>query len=174
MEALIPALQQRDAAVFKQVYNAYHSRLYFFVFKHTQSPFLAEETVQLTFIKLWENAARLSAQHSLDIQIFRMAKSVMIDLLRKESVRRRHTIEMAGTIGQQQEAADLEGRQELVRLHQEIQRMAPVRKTVFTLSRMEGYSHLQIAEELSISPKTVENHITKAIRQLRRTLTFFL
>jgi len=174
MDALIPALQQRDAAVFRQVYDAYHSRLYFFVFKHTQSPFLAEETVQLTFIKIWENAARLSPQYSLAIQIFRIARSVMIDLLRQESVRRRHTIQMTGTIELQQQAADLEGRQELMQVHREIDRMAPVRKTVFTLSRMEGYSHLRIAEKLSISPKTVENHIAKAIRQIRRTLTSFL
>jgi RNA polymerase sigma-70 factor (ECF subfamily) len=155
------------------VYEEYHGRLYFFVLKYTQSPFLAEETVQLSFIKIWEKADRLTDQVELSIQIFRIAKSVMIDLLRKENVR--HNLIARLTDGKKdfQEEADFESKQELVHVHKVIDQMAPVRKKVFTLSRLEGLSHLKIAEHLSISPKTVENHITKAIRQLRRTLTSF-
>jgi len=174
MDVRIPELQQRNAAVFKQVYEAYHGRLYFFVLKHTQSSFLAEETVQLSFIRLWEKADRLSSQLDLSVQLFRISKSVMIDLLRKESVRQRHSSQVAVNMDLQQEIMDIDSKQELIRVHKVIDQMAPVRKTVFTLSRLEGHSHLKIAEYLSISPKTVENHITKAIRQLRRTLTSFL
>lgn len=52
-------------------------------------------------------------------------------------------------------------------LEQAIEQMAPVRKRVFKLSKVEGYSYKEIAEMLSISPKTVENHISQALKQLR-------
>ena len=174
MDGRIRELRQHNNLVFKEVYDAYHSKLYFFVLKHTQSSFLAEEAVQLSFIKIWEKADRLSDETDLSIQLFRITKSVMIDLLRKDNIRQHHSAQVALSATEQLEVIDIDNRQELVRVHRVIDQMAPVRKTVFTLSRMEGYSHLKIAERLSISPKTVENHITKAIRQLRRTLTFFL
>jgi RNA polymerase sigma factor (sigma-70 family) len=174
MDGRIPKLQQHDAVVFRELYDAYHEKLYFFVLKHTRSSFLAEETVQLSFIRIWEKADKLSAEADLSSQIFRIAKSVMIDLLRKENVRIHHSSQMLIDTAFEQEASDIDNRHELVRVHKAIEEMAPVRKTVFTLSRFEGYSHLSIAERLSISPKTVENHINKALRQLRRTLTSFL
>lgn len=174
MEVMISKLRQRNLGDFKQLYEEYHSKLYFFVLKHTQSPFLAEETVQLSFIKIWEKADQLSENVSLSIQIFRIAKSVMIDLLRKETVRNNHTELFAIEKRDTYEEPDIDGRQELIRVHKAIDQMAPVRKKVFKLSRLEGLSHSKIAVHLSISPKTVENHIGKAIRELRRTLTSFL
>ncbi|MEP7258744.1 MAG: sigma-70 family RNA polymerase sigma factor [Flavitalea sp.] len=161
-------------ADFKHLYEEYHTKLYFFVLKHTQSPFIAEETVQLSFIKIWEKADQLSENVSLSVQIFRIAKSVMIDLLRKETVRTSHTELFATEKKDYYEQSDMHNRQELLRVHNAINQMAPVRKKVFMLSRLEGLSHSKIAEHLSISPKTVENHIGKAIRELRRTLTSFL
>ena len=174
MDGRVLELQQRNAAVFKQVYETYHGRLYFFVLKHTQSSFLAEETVQLSFIKIWENALRLSAEVDLSVQLFRIAKCVMIDLLRKEQVRLHHFSQIALNKKNAHEIIDIDHRQDLLRVHEAIDAMAPVRKTVFTLSRLDGHSHQEIAGHLSISPKTVENHITKAIRELRKTLTSFL
>jgi len=47
-------------------------------------------------------------------------------------------------------------------------------KSVFVKSRMEGLNHKEISEELHISPKTVENHISRALRHLRTTLKEYL
>jgi RNA polymerase sigma-70 factor (family 1) len=174
MESSILGLQQHSVADFDKLYHDYHARLYFYVLKHTQSAFLAEETVQVTFIKIWENADKLNAGLPLSIQVFRIAKNTMIDLIRKDSVRRNYTSLFAGTKNEQQAPADLDNKEELARVHQAIENMAPVRKKVFRLSRIEGHSHYKIAQQLSISPKTVENHIAKALRQLRQTLTSFM
>ena len=46
-------------------------------------------------------------------------------------------------------------------------------RTVFVLSRYEQLSYKQIAVKLDISVKTVENHMVKALKHLRKWLLFF-
>jgi RNA polymerase sigma-70 factor (ECF subfamily) len=176
MEASVSGLQKHSLADFDQLYLNYHEKLYFFILKYAQSAELAEETVQITFIKIWENADRLTASLPLSIQVYRIAKSTMIDLLRKERVRKKYTVMFAATTDDVQVPVDIDGKEKLAQVNQVISNMAPVRKKVFTLSRIEGHSHNKIASLLSISPRTVENHIAQALRQLRENINslFFL
>lgn len=148
----------------------YHQKLYFFTLRHVQSPYVAEETVQLTFIRLWERRESLSPDVPLSAQLFRMAKSIMIDLLRKQYVRERHMGVLSEGMESEQPAFDLDRKQELERVYLCIENLSPVRRHVFRMSRLEGWTHKQIAEALSISPRTVENHILRAVHQLRKAL----
>jgi RNA polymerase sigma-70 factor (ECF subfamily) len=110
----------------------------------------------------------------LSVQIFRVAKSTMIDLLRKEIRRLDHYAALAGSSDlSPSEKPDPAGKDDLRHVYATIDKMAPIRRKVFRLSRLEGLSHKEIAEQLSISPKTVENHIGRAIRQLKDVLTLF-
>jgi RNA polymerase sigma-70 factor (ECF subfamily) len=175
MDNILQNIKSGDITSFRTAYHSYHEKLYFYVMRHTHSPWLAEETVQLTFIKLWENRSRLNADASLSQFIFRIAKSTMIDLLRKEGRRKMQAIPLAEHAPHlTSESPDLSKKDELQRVFETIEQMAPVRKTIFKLSRIDGRSHKEIAEQLSISPKTVENHIGRAIRQLRDTLATLL
>ncbi|MEQ1552775.1 MAG: sigma factor-like helix-turn-helix DNA-binding protein [Ferruginibacter sp.] len=51
-----------------------------------------------------------------------------------------------------------------------VENLPPIQKKVFKLSRNEGLSHREIAEKLSLTPKNIENHITKAIKQIKKGL----
>lgn len=174
MDNILHDIIKGDITTFRTAYHRYHEKLYFYVIKHTQSSYLAEETVQLTFIRLWENRTNLSTEASLSQQVFRIARSTMIDLLRKESRHKEQLVAITEQTTAQltTEAPDLSGKDELKKVFETIEKMAPVRRTVFKLSRLDGRSHKEIAQQLSISPKTVENHIGRAIRQLKDTLTF--
>jgi len=175
MDNILHHIRTGDIAGFQTAYQLYHTKLYFFALKHTRSAYLAEETVQLTFIKLWENKTSLSPDIDLSPQLFRIAKSTMIDLLRKEIRRQTHhaTLATAGN-APTHETPDLAAKDDLSQVYDTIEQMAPVRQKVFRLSRLEGLSHKEISEQLSISPKTVENHIGRALRQLKDVLTLFL
>lgn len=159
-----------NMAAFRMVYQMYHQKLYFFTLRHVQSSYVAEETVQLTFIRLWERRESLSPDVPLGQQVFRIAKSIMIDLLRKQYVRERHTGMLSEGVEREQPAFDLDRKQELERVYLCIENLSPVRRHVFRMSRLEGWTHKQIAEALSISPRTVENHILRAVHQLRKAL----
>lgn len=175
MDNILHHIRTGDIASFHKAYRQYHIKLYFYALKHARSSYLAEEIVQLTFIKLWETRATLSPDFDLSVQIFRIAKSTMIDLLRKEIRRLDNQASLtAATDSQPSENPDPAGKDDLNHVYETIEQMAPVRRQVFRLSRMEGLSHKEIAEQLSISPKTVENHIGRALRQLKDVLTIFL
>jgi len=60
------------------------------------------------------------------------------------------------------------------KLEKAMAQLPPIRRKVFRMSRIEEKSYLEIAKELSISTKTVENHISMAIKQLRPYLTVLL
>lgn len=172
MDNILHHIRTGDIASFRTAYQHYHNKLYFYALKHTRSPYLAEEVVQITFIKLWENRTTLSPDIDLSPQLFRIAKSTMIDLLRKEIRRHDHHAAL-GEETQTSETPDLAGKEDLRQVYDTIEQMAPVRQKVFKLSRLEGLSHKEISEQLSISPKTVENHIGRALRQLKDVLTLF-
>jgi RNA polymerase sigma-70 factor (family 1) len=174
MEISVQQIQSGNIKCFEQVYHQYHARLYYFVLKHTRSTYLSEEAVQLTFIKMWENRRNLSVQFDLSVQLFRIARSITIDLLRKEQAAGQH-IEVSGdeTMALSVET-DIIHKDELNRVEALIEELSPVRKKVFKLSRFEELSHKEIAEQLSISPKTVENHIGRAILHLKNKMVILL
>ena len=149
---------------FQTVYSLYNQKLYAYVLKKTNSAYMAEEVVQLTFIRLWEKRENLSTEYNLSTQIFRIAGTILIDQLRKEAVSKRHLSVVEDDYALKTETDQPEM---LHALEQAIERMAPVRKKVFKMSKVDGYSYKEIAEMLSISPKTVENHISQALKQLR-------
>jgi RNA polymerase sigma-70 factor (ECF subfamily) len=171
MDDILQNIKAGDLESFRTAYQLYHEKLFFYVVRHTRSTYLAEETVQMTFIKCWENKENLSSDVQLSQQLFRIAKSTLIDLLRKESRRKTHlTSLLHQSAPPTVQNPDLQKKEELSLVFDTIEQMAPVRREVFKLSRLDGYSHKEIATRLSISPKTVENHIGRAIRQLKDAL----
>jgi RNA polymerase sigma-70 factor (ECF subfamily) len=173
MTAQIKALKDSSRECFNAVYVQYHAKLYQYIYNRTQSAYLAQEVVQLTFIKLWENRSKLSEEFTLDIQLFRIAKTILIDQLRKEKVKLKYNDSVINTTEPVFEDNQVADRDTLKHIYDKLETLPPIRKKVFKLSRMQGLSYKQIAEELSISPKTVENHISKALKQIRNAISMF-
>ncbi|MBS7562933.1 sigma-70 family RNA polymerase sigma factor [Mucilaginibacter sp. Bleaf8] len=164
----ISAIKDGCLTTFKIVYYQYHPKLYAYILKKTSSAYIAEEVVQLTFIKLWNNRASLAEEYALDIQIFRIARTTMIDELRKDVIRNTYLnrIEHTTANNPTDQFAD---RDTLKHVTNAIELLPPMRKMVFKLSRFNHLSNVEIAEMLSISTKTVENHISLAIKELRNS-----
>lgn len=169
----VKSIKEGNSNSFRRAYYEYHSRLYRYIYKYTRSHYLAEETVQLTFIKVWEKRETLSEQHDLSVQLFRTAKSIVIDLLRKEAVRASSITPETNPAYSYEYNQQAEHRSEMALVMNEIETLPYVCKKVFKLSRFEGLSHKDIASELSVSPKTVEAHIAKALRHLKNVIGLF-
>lgn len=155
-----------------KAFDKYHGKLYQYIYKCTGSAYYAEETVQLAFLKLWEKRESLSEDYGISTQLFRIAKSILIDLLRREKLR--HTQELSDTVvsgGQEHER--IIHKEKLHHVLSAIDELPAQSRQVFKLSRLDHLSHKEISDHLSISPKTVETHITKALKHLRKGLSFF-
>lgn len=167
---VIHAIQQNDEKAFALVYEQFHGAIYRFILFKTNCDFVAEEVTQLTFIKVWNNRHKLHADTAVNIQLFGIARQVMIDQLRKEATRFKHEGDSAETPLTDNLMGALESKDLIKIIEDDIANMPRVRRLVFELSRNKGMSHKEIAYMLDISTKTVEHHIGKALGQLKHYL----
>lgn len=173
---LVSQLQREGLSAFKSIYNMYHHRVYNYIYSKTKSEYMSEEVVQLTFIKIWEKRMSLPVEVSMVALIFQVANSTLIDLIRKYD-KKNHMNVLGISLASGDEVGVLpvlflkETQQKLEIL---IESLPPMRREVFKLSRFEEMSHKEIAGRLSISTKTVENHINLALKYIRPFFSHFL
>lgn len=155
---------------FAKVYHTYQAQAYTYLLRRTGSESMAEELLQMSFIKLWKNAGNLNPNLPLNAQLFRICRTVMIDEIRRQSAIKTTEnlyFEQFQDSSSHNEALSTQLRRDI---HSALSELPPARKKIFELSRLEGYSHKEIAENMSISIRTVEDHIGKALKLLRRKL----
>ncbi len=147
------------------VFKLFHKKVYAYFLKKTASEDMAQELTQLVFIKLWNFKHTLSLDHELDLQLFQIARTVLLDHFRKQANDERNLklyhSSLKEDAGSQLPNFDAQQQLEVV-----LSVLPPTRKKVFVLNRLSGYSYKEIAQQLSISPRTVEKHISLAIKQL--------
>jgi RNA polymerase sigma factor (sigma-70 family) len=160
---LLHALKNGSDAAFAELFEDVHRQLYHFFLKKLRSSTLAEDLVQETFIKLWRYRASLDPALPLSLQLFRIARTVGIDALRKAA--RTRVVALPD--------ADLEPLAPLVEflpesgMMQALSILTPQCRRIIE-QRLQGFSNQEISANLSISKKTVENHINKAFQEFRR------
>ena len=168
----IAALKQGNLLTFNEVYYSWHKRIYYFILRKTKSSFVAEEVVQLTFIKFWNYRESLADDLDVELQLFRIARTTLIDFLRKETVYKEkviHVIERY-TLPVDDLWGKLAEKELQHKIAHALQEMPPMRRKVFEMSRFKGMSQQQIAHELSLSSRTVETHIFQATKQIKHYL----
>lgn len=166
----IDDIKQGDHDCFKKVYYLYHTRLYNYIYNKTQIPFLAEDIVQSAFVKFWENRAKISDDHSIEVQLFQIAKMLLIDEYRRGNTKDKYIQWVSGSHTSHIDNDPFVAKDTLRNVIAAMEKLPPVRKKVFKLSRIDNYTYKQISSTLGLSTKTVENHISKAIKQLRTAL----
>ncbi|MCF3109456.1 sigma-70 family RNA polymerase sigma factor [Niabella sp. CC-SYL272] len=160
---------------FENLFKRWSRPVYAYAWQFTKSAYLAEETVQRVFLKLWKNLKAGKTGIPAEAQIRCISRSVIIDLLREQTRRNRIQPLVPGTETGVNATEDCFNTKELLgRIEAQVAAMPEMRRKVFTMSRFEELSHREIAERLSLSVKTVENHIAIALKTLKKTLTAFL
>jgi len=166
---LIDMLIEGRKSAFEQLYHSYSNRVFnlsFFLLKDTG---WSEDVVQDVFVKLWENRSGLQRDQNLWTYLYVMTKRQALNKLR--SVKRSNAcFERLWTQISEVEdnLHDTVVAKELKENIKKLLRLLPrQQRTVFSLSRLEGFSHREIAERLNISPNTVKNHIVQAAKYLK-------
>ncbi len=160
-------LHAGDEACFEEVYYQYNQFLYSYFFKRIRSEQVCEDLVQETFIRLWKYRLHLNASLSFNIQLFRIAKTTLVDVAKRTSKAPVSYVpynELPEVEAEDSFEISLDKKEKLRYL---IATLPPVRKKIIDL-KINGYSNKEIASQLMITVKTVENNINSAYKELRK------
>ena len=163
-----------DESAFTAVYELYSEKVYRLAFRFLKDKEQSEEIVQEAFINLWLSREKLDPDGNMWLYLYVISKRLSLNALRQvgkssslvEKLLHRIS-ELQNTTEEEVLAHDLEHYAEKV-----IEKLPRQQQLVFKLSRMEGLSHKEIAEQLQISPNTVKNHMVEALKTLKTHLKY--
>jgi RNA polymerase sigma-70 factor (family 1) len=171
---IIKQLILGDESAFNTMYDQHSEKVYRLAFRFLKSKEQSEEIVQETFINLWLSRERLNPDGNMWMYLYVIAKRLSLNALReicKSTALSERLIYLIGDVRYQMEedilARDLELFTEKI-----INDLPEQQRLIFKLSRIEGLSHKEIAEQLHISPNTVKNHMVVALKSLRNHLKY--
>jgi len=163
-----------DESAFTAVYELYSEKVYRLAFRFLKDREQSEEIVQEAFINLWLSRKKLDPDGNMWLYLYVISKRLSLNALRqvgKSSVLieklLRQISELQNTTEEEVLAHDLEHYAEKI-----IEKLPRQQQIVFKLSRVEGLSHKEIAEQLHISPNTVKNHMVEALKTLKTHLKY--
>jgi len=175
-EQLLSLLQDSDEGAFTELYHRYWDKLLARGITQLKSVEDAEELLHDIFVRLWKRRDTIRIRHSFHTYIAAILK---YEVLKKLADRKKVKLQDLSE-SQDSSLVDYSTQQRLdflelqERLEASVKQLPEKCRLVFRLSREEGLSGKEIARELQITPKTVENHINRALRALRSSLNLFL
>ncbi len=133
----------------------------------------AEEIVQDLFCRLWKDREKLKIESSLNGYLFRSVHNRCLHHIEHAHVVERHAAEMIYNRQETTESpSDILHYKELqARIARILEKLPERCGKIFCMSRFEGLKYAEIAEKLSVSVKTVEANMGRALKEFRKELT---
>jgi len=168
---LVDALLKSDIEAFDLIFKKYGTRLFGFSMKYLKSKEDAEELVQRVFLKIWENREKLDKESSLKSYLFTVSYHDLCRIFRKRHYQTKLEKEILSTSTESFTIDDrIDYQSILEQVNLLIDKLPPKQKVIFVKSRMEGKSSREIASEMSLAPGTVDNHISEALKFIRKNI----
>ena len=174
-KTLLDQLRSGDEQALDTLFETWHGYLFKIAFSMLRDSDAAKDAVQEVFIRFWQKRAEIEVKSTLKGYLQRAIVNQCLAVLRQHKTfsnpDEQHSLlpDPAPSPSDQLHADSL---QHLV--NAAIDRLPNQCRVIFRLSRFEECSHREIAEQLGLSPKTIENQIGKALRILREELAPWL
>ena len=161
---------------FEMLFNQHYEPLCGFVFGMIKDYDASEDVIQELFVKFWGKRNDIPDDISIKAYLYRAARNMALNQIKHFGIKKDFNLynreEMSDAeqnIGNPAETSELENM-----IDQAIKRLPTERKKIFLMSRNDGLKYKEIAGELNISIKTVENQMGKALSTLRTELSDYL
>ena len=169
--ALFREIKEGDAAAFKLLFLRYYDKLHAFTLSLSSDPFLAEETVQEVFVRMWEKRGTISIHSSVRFYLYSSCRNTLFNLLQKKA-------NQALPLQDGEDGpSDTEDPSEALsykildsEFREAVSELPEKAKEVFLLRYYHHNKHREIARQLDISESMVEKHWANALRHLRKKL----
>jgi RNA polymerase sigma-70 factor, ECF subfamily len=160
--------------VFKTHFKGLHAYAYTILHDVSQ----AEEIVQEVFYKLWEKRTQLDIHSSLKAYLYRSVHNESLNHLKHQKVIAEHkwyTMQVQKEYAEENDPEIRLGTRDLEdKIRLALNELPEQCRTIFQLSRFESMKYQEIAGQLGLSVKTVENQMGKALKRLRLKLAEYL
>jgi RNA polymerase sigma-70 factor (family 1) len=174
---LLHCIASGDQRAFATLFDRHWKKLYHAALNVVEDRDAAEDIVQDCFISLWEKSSHKHIEN-VGGYLFKSVKYACFMYLRSGTISRKYLDHINKLAFDNSTEEDFYAQELQEVLDSSIATLPEKCREIFYLSRFEFLPNKQIAEQLHISPKTVENQITKALRILRlsvnKLITFTL
>jgi len=169
---ILDSLRKNDVNVFKRLFDFYYSGLVRYAIRLVNKPEVAEEIVLDVFERLWSRREELQITVSFSSYLYSSVRYRCINYFKSKI----QSFVFEDDILTLDQASESTPHEELVykdleeALIHSISELPEQCRIIFNLSRNSGLSNAEIAKELGLAPKTVENQMTIALRKIREFL----
>jgi RNA polymerase sigma-70 factor (ECF subfamily) len=169
-------LVNENEAVFEQLFKKHFRELHAYSFSLLKDWDVAEEIVQSLFLKIWEKNEWSHIQTSIKSYLYKSVYHDSLNYIRRQKVQLKYQTSTAYAM--KNDTDDAAGKLKMSELEQHLSRalgkLPEKCRAIFQLSRFQELKYQEIATQLDISIKTVETHMGKALRILRKEMKEFL
>jgi RNA polymerase sigma-70 factor, ECF subfamily len=160
---------------FEQLFKAHFRVLHRYAYSIVKEEGTAEEMVQNVFCRLWEKREQIIFSQSAKAYLYRSVHNESLNYLKHQKVKANYQNHALRNNEQTENAATKAEHSELQwHLNKAMNELPEQCRTIFQMSRFEELKYREIADELGLSVKTIENQMGKALRILRNKLVDFL
>lgn len=163
---LLMRLREGDKLAFEIIFKRYYAPMVLFALNYLHDKDRSESIVQDVFVKFWEKRFALEVS-SLQGYLVVSVRNRCHNELKRQGVVRSYEKSVEPDVAIWPQYQDMQSVEQINRI---IEELPPRRKIIFKMSRIEGLRYKEIAEKLTISPKTVEVQMGKALKYLREKL----
>jgi RNA polymerase sigma-70 factor (family 1) len=169
---LLNRLKSGDQDSLSTLYHLYSDQLIYYVQRTAKSPFLAEDVVHDTFVKIWQHRDQLDTSKPIRPYLFVIAKRTLLNFLKRARHENQIITEIRKYALQEDQSTQrlLEYNESNRLINEAIDSLSGQVKKTFIYCRVEGKSYKQAAALLQITESTVNKHMSKALQLIREYL----
>jgi RNA polymerase sigma factor (sigma-70 family) len=169
-EDLVALLQRRDQTAFAYLYDNYSSALNGVISRMVDDTQLAEDILQETFVKIWNNFGQYdAAKGRLFTWMINITRNLTIDTLRSKGYKKQQKISQdENFVSSSQDKNFSVTKFDTIGIRKQVQNLKPDQKIIIDLAYFGGYTQEEISKEMSIPLGTVKTRMRTAIIELRK------
>lgn len=169
--ALFDKIKNDDFQAYEIIFRRYYQELFRFAYNYLRDDAPAEEMAQEVFLYIWEKRQQIEIKTTLKTYLYSAIKNKCLNYIKFELPRKNELEEshMQMLVTSQPEKRENDERLKKF-IDRAIDQLPNKCRQVFVLSRSAGLTYEEIAEDMDISVKTVENQMSIALKKLRESL----
>ena len=167
---LVAAARRGEMQAFEKLYRAHSARVYGLCLRMTRSPDVAEECVQMAFVRAWQSLQAFEGRSAFGTWLHRIAVNEVLSHRRNRSTRQESDDDSVTQYGDSNEGVAPVDALDIVDVERALQTLPEGARDAIVLQSIYGYSHEEVSEMLGVAVGTCKAQVHRGRRLLRQRL----